>query len=195
MVKVWHPDRFQIRPEAEACRRRKTEGNQRGARLPAFGAVLCEAPKAAARDSEPLRDPEPLKDAPRRHPRQFSIRRSCRTTRSRRKYGGHEALRKRSISKILSRLWLLPELLPWWGCFGSHSIPFCWRIQKLRLLGESSKPNVSRDIHANGLRLWTNATENVKVPKHENAPAAGPHATQERAPAAQDPAAEVENQR
>ena len=186
MVKVWHPDRFQTDPKMRLAAEEKLKEINAAHDYLLSAPSYTKPPKVVARDSEPLKDREEPSAAI------FDSTESSDDEEPEDVRRVMMRLRKRSIPKILIKLMVAAGAFAVVGLLWFSFDFFLSENAKTAAPWEEFKAEVSRDIHANGLRLWANVTENVKVSKHENEPAAVEHAPQERAPTAENPVARGE---
>ncbi len=184
LVKVWHPDRFQSDQKLRRAAEEKLK------EINAAHDYLNSAPPVE--QAPPfVTEPEPV-PKPEEAPKQEFV--------------PAEAIDEEladEVRRVLKRY----ETRPWSKIFfkvaaavsGVAVLALLWFAMDFFLsanpttarLWEEYKAEVSRDLHANGLRLWASATANARVSKDENALSPMPPAAQESA-SVQAPAAKVE---
>jgi len=160
LVKVWHPDRFQADPKLKRAaedqlKEINTAHDYLTSKPPAeTPRPVVHEPEPSVEEEEPhapaLIPNEPLDEEPE------EVRRIM------------KRLRKRSGLKTLLKVivavggvgvaWLLWISIDFFLSANSNTAR-PW---------EDFKAEVSRDIHANGLRLWSNASDNLQGTKNEN---------------------------
>jgi hypothetical protein len=184
LVKVWHPDRFQSNQKLRSAAEEKLK------EINAAHDYLNSAPPVE--QAPPfVTEPEPV-PKPEEAPKPEFV--------------PTEAIDEEmadEVRRVLKRY----ETRPWSKIFfkgaaavsGVAGLALLWVAIDFFLSAnptsarpwEEYKAEVSRDLHANGLRLWASATANARVSKDENALSPMPPAAQESAPV-QAPAAKVE---
>ena len=162
LVKVWHPDRFQSDPKLKrAAEDQLKEINTAHDYLTSKPAAetprpVVRAPEPSAEEEEPPAPafiPNELLDEEPEEVRRIMKR-----------------LRKRSGSKTFIKVIV---------AFGGIGVAWLLWISIDFFLSANSdtarpweefKAEVARDIHANGLRLWSNASDNLQGSKNDNVP-------------------------
>jgi curved DNA-binding protein CbpA len=190
LVKVWHPDRFQtdlkLRRAAEEKLKEINAAHDYLTSKPS-----AEKPQSAVHDRPAVQEPEPIYGVEEPPPPAFIPTETSDDEEPEEARRIMKRYMKRSGSKILVKaivafcfvavVWLL-----WFSFYF-----FLSANPKTARAWEEFKAEVSRDIRANGSRLWANATENVNVSKNKNGPQIQPAAAaQSPADPARTPSAE-----
>ena len=162
LIKVWHPDRFQSDPKLRhAAEEKMKEINAAHDSLTANPAT--ERPRPAVREPEPLDEAEESPSAANTPTEAVDEEEPEEVRRVMKRY------RKRSSSKTLVKAaFAVAFVAVVWLLWFSLDF-FLSANAKTAGPWDEFKAEVSRDIHANGLRLWANATENAQGSKRENA--------------------------
>lgn len=172
MVKVWHPDRFQSDPKLRLAAEEKLKEINAAHEYLAQGLVAQEAPRKSwqrAPDAPgpqtsfvaaDVEEPEAKASKPKPESEPDEVRRILRRQ------------RKVSMPKFLLKVGFALGAVA--------TVAILWFVIDAILSSnprtasewDQFKAQMSRDIHASGLRLWGGATENLHSQKEEPAPAA-----------------------
>lgn len=174
LVKVWHPDRFQSDLKLKRAAEEKLKEINT-----AHDYLTSEHPTGKRRTAAP--DPEPISE-PEEPPTPVFVTETM---------GEQQGEARRALNyglKILLRIVVATGAIAAIALLWISLDSFLLENSKTAGPWEEFKADVSRQLHASGVRLWTNATESMHGSKTENAPAPAtpsiPSVTQEQVPAA-----------
>ena len=161
LVKVWHPDRFQTDLKLRRAAEEKLKEINAAHDFLTSGPTV-EEPRPFVREPEPIPKPEP-EPVEEFVPPESSGDESAEMRRVMKR------MTKRTGSKTLLRVIVASGAIVAIALLWVSLDFFLSSNAKTAGPWEELKAEVSRDVHANGIRLWAGATENMSGSKKENA--------------------------